>query len=157
MRDLRLSTPAGLVVLASVAGCEHGGVVQPPPPRSAAHYVSPTGSAAGDGSSAQPWDLATALAGAAGKVQPGDTIWLRGGIYSPGAPLVSTVAGVAGKPVVVRRYAAGRAVVDATALSGDSVRPEFFIWRGDCTPLVGPPFTDSQLNPGPDHRPHLHS
>src|SRR5205807_2187117 len=99
MRDLRLSTPAWLVVLASVAGCEHGGVVQPPPPRSPAHYVSPTGSAAGDGSSARPWDLATALAGAAGKVQPGDTIWLRGGIYSPGAPLVSTVAGAAGRPV----------------------------------------------------------
>src|SRR5256886_10983759 len=122
MRDLRLSTPAGLVVLARVAGWENGGVVQPPPPRSAAHYVSPTGSAAGDGSSAQPWDLATALAGAAGKVQPGDTIWLRGGIYSPGAPLVSTVAGVAGKPVVVRRYPPEPPALAATCSSSRSVR-----------------------------------
>src|SRR2546430_650896 len=155
MRDLRLSTPAWLVVLASVAGCEHGGVVQPPPPRSAAHYVSPTGSAAGDGSSAQPWDLATALAGAAGKVQPGDTIWLRGGIYSPGAPLVSTVAGVAGKPVVVRRYAGEPPVLDATAFSSDSVRRDFFIVRGDYTTWWGLEFTDSDLNRGTASRPNL--
>ena len=95
MRDLRLSTPVWLVVLASVAGCERGGPGQPPPPppRSGVHYVSPTGSAVGDGSSAQPWDLATALAGAKGRVQAGDTIWLRGGTYAPGAPLISTVAG----------------------------------------------------------------
>ena len=44
----------------------------------AGHYVSPTGSPTGDGSAAQPWDLATAFSGPA-TVQPGDTVWLRGG------------------------------------------------------------------------------
>src|SRR2546423_1288879 len=120
MKDSRLSR-AWLVVLAGVAACEHGNVVQPPPPRSAGPFASPTGSAAGDGSSAQPWDLATALAGAAGKVQPGDTIWLRGGTYMPTAPLVSRVAGTVGAPVVVRRYRTERAVLDATAFTTDSV------------------------------------
>src|SRR5437870_11378258 len=39
-------------------------------------YASPSGSSAGDGSR-QPWDLQTALSGGQGRVQPGDTIWLR--------------------------------------------------------------------------------
>jgi hypothetical protein len=117
--------------------------------------VSPTGSATGDGSSAQPWDLVTALGGAAGKVQPGDTIWLRGGTYMPTAPLVSRVAGAAGKPVVVRRFAAERAVLDASAFSSDTVRRDFFIVRGDYTMLWGLEFTDSDLNRATASRPNL--
>ena len=157
MRDLRLSTPVWLAVLASVAGCERGGPGQPPPPppRSGVHYVSPTGSAVGDGSSAQPWDLPTALAGAKGRVQAGDTIWLRGGTYAPGAPLISTVAGAAGAPVVVRQYAGERAVLDAVGFSADSVRRDFFIVRGDYTILWGFEFTDSDPDRGKASRPNL--
>src|SRR2546423_15291184 len=107
MSDWRLSR-VWLVVLAGVTACEHGNVVQPPPPRSAVHFVSPTGSPAGDGSSAQPWDLATALRGAAGTVHPGDTIWLRGGIYMPTAPLVSRVACAPRAALGVRRYQTAR-------------------------------------------------
>ena len=44
-------------------------------------YVSPSGSPSGDGSFANPWDLATALSGPA-SVTPGSTIWLRGGTYT---------------------------------------------------------------------------
>lgn len=43
-------------------------------------YVSVTGSPTGNGSSTSPWDLQTALNHPAA-VQPGDTIWLRGGTY----------------------------------------------------------------------------
>src|SRR5256885_14676266 len=46
-------------------------------------YVSPTGAPSGDGSFANPWDLATALDGPAA-VTPGSTIWLRGGTYADG-------------------------------------------------------------------------
>jgi len=157
MSDSRRSTTAWLVVLASLVGCGHDNLVQPPPPppRSVVHYVSPTGSATGDGTSAQPWDLATALAGAGGKVQPGDTIWLRGGTYVPTAPLVSSVAGAPGAPVVVRRYAAERAVLDAAAFSSDTVRRDFFIVRGNYTVLWGLEFTDSDLNRGTASRPNL--
>ena len=49
-----------------------------------AFYVSPTGAPSGDGSFANPWDLATALDGPAA-VTPGSTIWLRGGTYSDGS------------------------------------------------------------------------
>src|SRR5438309_1624314 len=44
-------------------------------------YVSPSGTAGGDGSLANPWDLQTALWGPA-TVKPGDCIWLRGGTYT---------------------------------------------------------------------------
>ncbi len=47
----------------------------------AGHYVAPGGSAGGDGTATKPWDLATALAQPA-SVVPGDTIWLRGGVYA---------------------------------------------------------------------------
>ena len=43
-------------------------------------FVSPGGSAKGDGSIKSPWDLVTALKHPSA-VRPGDTIWLRGGVY----------------------------------------------------------------------------
>src|SRR5438874_11278511 len=45
------------------------------------HYVSPTGSPAAPGTREAPWDLQTALSGAANSdaVLAGDTVWLRGG------------------------------------------------------------------------------
>ena len=76
-------------------------------------FVSPTGSPAGDGSSSNPWDLATALAGPA-TVTPGSTIWLRGGAYSDGpfyGGYVSTLTGTAAAPILVRQYPGERATV----------------------------------------------
>src|ERR1700733_4415395 len=49
-------------------------------------YASTSGSSLGNGSPTQPWDLCTAIgcSGApAGAIQPGDTIWLAGGTYTP--------------------------------------------------------------------------
>jgi hypothetical protein len=47
--------------------------------RAADFYAAPGGSASGNGSSASPWDLQTALNQTV--TRPGDTIWLRGGVY----------------------------------------------------------------------------
>jgi hypothetical protein len=41
--------------------------------------ASPTGTAGGDGSANSPWDLTTALEDKADTVDPGDTIYVRGG------------------------------------------------------------------------------
>jgi hypothetical protein len=80
--------------------------------RTPAFFVSPTGSASGDGSFTNPWDLATALAGPAA-VTPGTTIWLRGGTY--GGPyyggFLSNLTGTAAAPIVVRQYPGERATV----------------------------------------------
>jgi len=72
-------------------------------------FASPTGSNSGDGSR-RPWDLQTALSGGNGKVQPGDTIWLRGGTY-PGT-YTTALAGTASAPIVVRQYRGERATID---------------------------------------------
>jgi len=76
-------------------------------------YVSPTGSASGDGSFTKPWDLATALAGPA-TVTPGNTIWLRGGTYANGpyfGGYWSNLTGTPDTPIVVLQYPGERATV----------------------------------------------
>ena len=106
--------------------------------RPAAHgyYVSPTGSPAADGSSARPWDLATALAGAGGRVQPGDTIWLRGGTYK--GSFRTTVSGRPGSPVVIRQLHGERAVID-----GASSRKDTWTAAGEYTVFWGFELTNS--------------
>ncbi len=76
-------------------------------------YVSPGGRPGGDGSIGRPWDLATALAGRAG-VQPGDTIWLRGGTYTipPGGNILCGLRGTAAAPITVAQYPGERATID---------------------------------------------
>lgn len=77
-------------------------------------FVSPAGSPSGDGSFANPWDLATALAGPTA-VTPGSTIWLRGGTYTDGPYFdhgyLSTLTGTADGPIIVRQYPGERATV----------------------------------------------
>jgi len=82
------------------------------------YYAAPGGSRSGDGSATRPWDLATALAGGRGRVQPGDTIWLRGGTYR--GAFRSTVAGRAGAPVVIRQFPGERAIIDGASSSKDT-------------------------------------
>lgn len=72
-------------------------------------FVSSGGSAQGDGSRENPWDLATALAHPS-VVKPGDTIWLRGGTYSGG--LTSQLQGEPEKPIIVRQSRGERATID---------------------------------------------
>jgi len=99
------------------------------PKTGGAYYASPTGSPRGDGSITRPWDLATALTGA-GTVQPGDTIWLRGGTYR--GSFRSTVAGRAGAPVVIRQFRGERAVIDGASSKKDTwyVGGEYSVFWG---------------------------
>ena len=112
----------------------------PPPPARVIHYTAPNGSATADGTREQPWDLATALAGGhpAGAVQPGDTVWLRGGTYR--GPVRSTVSGKAGAPVIVRQYPGERAIVDG---AGTPPRGSVLEVRGPWTVYWGFEITNS--------------
>jgi hypothetical protein len=76
----------------------------------AEYYVSPTGTPQGDGSKDKPWDLKTALAPAEA-IQPGDTVWLRGGTYT--GHFVSNLKGTKEAPIHVRQYPGERAAIDA--------------------------------------------
>src|ERR1039457_2528509 len=84
------------------------------------HFAAPTGSPTGDGTIAHPWDLDTALGSPSGSqqpaaVKPGDTIWLREGIYIPATDngYISHVTGTPGSPIIVRNYNGERAPLQA--------------------------------------------
>lgn len=79
-------------------------------PGAHAYFVAPSGSAAGDGSRGAPWDLAGALANARRIIQPGDTVWLRGGTYR--GDFRSSLRGTVERPVVVRETRGERATID---------------------------------------------
>jgi uncharacterized protein YjdB len=94
-------------------------VTAPPPPGThTGWYAAPNGSSSGDGSSGRPWNLATALSGGSGKVQPGDTVWLRGGTYA--GQFRSTLTGTAAAPIVVRQYPGERAIIDGGGSTSDT-------------------------------------
>ena len=70
-------------------------------------YVATTGASNNAGSLASPWDLQTALNGGfpANSVQPGDTIWVRGGTYNKTDTNWSgTLVGTALNPILIRNY-----------------------------------------------------
>lgn len=75
-----------------------------------AFFASPSGNAVNDGSREHPWDLATALTNAGGRVQPGDTIWLLGGRYV--GDFRSALRGTVERPIVVRQAGDARAILD---------------------------------------------
>src|SRR5437879_171866 len=119
------------------------------------YYVSPSpaGVPGGDGSSAHPWDLATALSGGHGRIQPGDTVWVRGGTYR--VALHAAVHGAAGAPVVIRQYPGERAVLDAARATDAGQRGDFLVVQGDYTTWWGLEFTDSDSTRTDDARPNL--
>jgi hypothetical protein len=83
-------------------------------------YVAPDGGPNGDGSKRRPWDIDTALA-MPDAVKPGDTIWLRGGIYkgdSVQGGFLSKLRGAPGRPVTLRAFPGERATIDANSASG---------------------------------------
>src|ERR1041385_4518841 len=80
------------------------------PGHATTHFVSPAGLSGNDGSAAHPWDLVTALAGAGGAVQAGDTVWLHGGTYV--GDFRTSLSGAPGRPIVFRQFPGEHAVLD---------------------------------------------
>jgi hypothetical protein len=79
-------------------------------------YVAPDGTPGGDGSLAQPWDLATALAMPRG-VRPGTLLWVRGGVYA--GAFVSELTGLEDEPIVLRVAPGERAIIDGNGFTGN--------------------------------------
>lgn len=76
------------------------------------YYVSPTAEVGGTGSADHPWTLSLALDGAGGQIHPGDTVWLRGGVYR--GAFRTSLEGAAGRWIVFRQYPGERATIDGT-------------------------------------------
>lgn len=86
--------------------------------RAANLYVGPQANFSGNGSRARPYDLKTALSGEVGK--PGDTFWIREGIY-PIGHIASEIHGAAGQPITVRQLPGEHAqVVGSLTLWGQA-------------------------------------
>lgn len=101
-------------------------VQAPLPGTHTGYYVTPGGSASGNGSAGQPWDLATALGSSV--VQPGDTVWLRAGTYT--GSFTSRLSGSVAAPVVVRQYPGERATIKGPiTLNGSDV----WLWGFEIT------------------------
>jgi hypothetical protein len=83
-------------------------------------HVTVTGTAAGDGSEAMPWDLPTALAHPAA-VQPGDVIWLHGGTYVIDGNVTATLTGTEEAPIIVRQAAGEHATIDMGSDAGNAI------------------------------------
>jgi hypothetical protein len=73
-------------------------------------YVAPGGTPAGDGTWTRPWNLATALSGAGGRILPGDVVWLREGIYV--GDFNSSLTGSPAAQIIVRRYPGEHATIE---------------------------------------------
>ncbi|HWR50109.1 MAG TPA: hypothetical protein VN428_03325 [Bryobacteraceae bacterium] len=69
-------------------------------------FVSLVGSSENAGTFNRPWDLQTALSNAA----PGDTVWLRGGLYR--GNFTCSASGTREQPIVFRAYPGERARID---------------------------------------------
>jgi hypothetical protein len=113
---LRVVAAAGLAVVAIASNREHGTPSELAPQTGRAYYVSPDGRASADGTRDRPWDLATAMAGAGGRVQPGDTVWLRAGRYV-GDDFTTHLRGTAGARITFRQFPGERATIDGRLLA----------------------------------------
>lgn len=112
----------------------------PPPPPPGTHtgwYVTTTGTSGDSGTTGSPWNLATALSGAGGKVQPGDTIWVRVGKYT--GTFSPNLSGTVSAPIIVRAYPGERVVVDCN----DGSSNDCFVVHGTYTYYWGLEFTNS--------------
>ena len=81
-------------------------------PASRTWHVSPSGTIDAPGSASRPLDLATALAGAAGRITPGDTVWLHAGRYL--GSFQTALTGLPDRPIVFRAWPGERATIDGT-------------------------------------------
>lgn len=126
---MRRAAPKGILACMwalMAVGCRTDSGIQPPPPPPpppgtlSGYYVYPPpyGLASGTGATDAPWDLATALAGGHGRLQAGDTVWIRVGTY-PGS-FRTSLQGQAGLPIQFRQYPGERATIDGSLAASGS-------------------------------------
>jgi hypothetical protein len=99
-------------IFAVLVSCSSDQATAPPIVDNTPHvgyFVTVNGSQTGDGSAANPWDLATAVA-QPGIVHPGDTIWVHGGTYT--GEVFSNLTGTPTAPIILRAFPGERAIID---------------------------------------------
>jgi hypothetical protein len=108
----------GLLLQLSVLACARPSPGEPPPPPPGTRtgwYVRTTGTPQGNGSDTLPWSLQYALDGAA--INPGDTLWIRGGDYV--GTFYSSLTGSSAAPIIVSAYPGERVTLTTNSLSNE--------------------------------------
>ncbi|MBC5835482.1 T9SS type A sorting domain-containing protein [Flavobacterium sp. F372] len=75
---------------------------------------APTGSSSGNGTISNPWDLQTALNNFSNSIQPGDILWLRGGVYR--GQFDSFLQGTVLNPITVQSYTGEKAILNGNTI-----------------------------------------
>jgi hypothetical protein len=82
------------------------------------YYVTPSGSGPGSGTFSDPWtDVQSAL----NRLNPGDTLNLRGGFYQPTSTLRLSRSGQPGARITVRSHGNETAIIDGSVMSSGSI------------------------------------
>ena len=79
-------------------------------------YVASNGGSGTAGTSTSPWSLTYALAGAGGRIRPGDTVWVRGGTYKAYEWTQPKVSGTSSAPIIFRAYPSERATISSEGM-----------------------------------------
>lgn len=87
----------------------------PEPPPLKGHFVAPDGKETNDGTINSPWNIHWAFSHP-DKIQPGDTVWIRGGSYH--GHVKSALVGTAENRIRVRSYPGEQARIDLWNLFG---------------------------------------
>lgn len=112
------------------------------PARAAEIYVSPTGDDAHSG--ATPAQAFRTLARAAEALRPGDTCWLRGGVYREAVRLA--VSGTLGHPITFAAYPGEHPILDGSdVVVGPWARASGGIWEAPVAGPVDAVFCDGRL------------
>jgi len=85
-------------------------------------YISPSGSDSGDGTKDSPWET---IAFAIPQLQPGDTLYARGGTYSGQQYYWSSPSGTSGSPITFAAYPGETPIFD-----GQGANMFFLVLRG---------------------------
>jgi len=111
LHNRRRRSVAGLLLLVTSVTARPSPAVTTHP-TAARYYVSATAAPNGSGTAADPWTLDTALAGAAGRLQAGDTVWLLGGTYR--GVFRTELEGAPERWIVFRQMPGERVTIDGT-------------------------------------------
>ncbi len=126
-------------------------------------YVATNGSASNNGSIGSPWTFPAAMA-ATSTIKPGDTIWIRGGVYGNGKDVLNVrFLGTEAQPILIRGYPGERATVQHPLIIGccdgagnPSAGQHMWFWGLEFTSPItdrtgcpsGPPcYASSNINP----------
>jgi VCBS repeat-containing protein len=91
------------------------------------HFVSVTGAPEADGSLEKPWKLQDVLRNPPPQILPGETVWVREGVYA--GQLTSNLSGTVDHPIIVRPYPGERVRIDTydPTLATQPSAPNFLI------------------------------